>query len=108
MSGGDLPGRLLFIGTVFERGADGEENVRRDRRVGDSAALVCGPFEVASGGPCGGGPGTVRGWFPEVVDAKARSYTYAEVNEHRETIAELLDSTIGFGKRDSSPRGGRW
>ena len=33
----------------------------------------------------------VRGWFPELVDAKARSLTYPEINGHREVIADLLD-----------------
>lgn len=33
----------------------------------------------------------VRGWFPELVDAKVRSLTYPEINGHREVIAELLD-----------------
>ncbi len=34
----------------------------------------------------------VRGWFPELVDARVRSYTYPEINEHRERIGELLKS----------------
>ena len=34
----------------------------------------------------------VRGWFPELVDAKVRSLTYPEINAHREVIAELLES----------------
>jgi transposase len=34
----------------------------------------------------------VRGWFPELVDARARSFTYPEINEHRERIGELLKS----------------
>lgn len=32
----------------------------------------------------------VRGWFPELVDAKARSSTYPEINGHRDRIAEML------------------
>jgi transposase len=32
----------------------------------------------------------VRGWFPELVDAKARSLTYPEINAHRDRIEEML------------------
>jgi len=32
----------------------------------------------------------VRGWFPELVDAKARSLTYAEINTHRDLIEAML------------------
>ena len=32
----------------------------------------------------------VRGWFPELVDAKARSLTYPEINAHRERIEVML------------------
>ena len=32
----------------------------------------------------------VRGWFPELVDAKARSLTYASINAHRERIEAML------------------
>jgi len=32
----------------------------------------------------------VRGWFPELVDAWARSLTYASIHEHHEGIEEVL------------------
>lgn len=32
----------------------------------------------------------VRGWFPELIDAKARSLTYAEINAHRDRIEVML------------------
>ena len=32
----------------------------------------------------------VRGWFPELVDAKARSLTFGEINAHRDRIGEML------------------
>jgi transposase len=32
----------------------------------------------------------VRGWFPELVDAKARSLTYPEINAHRDRIESML------------------
>jgi Integrase core domain len=32
----------------------------------------------------------VAGWFPELVDAKARSLTYGEINAHRERIEAML------------------
>ncbi len=32
----------------------------------------------------------VRGWFPELVDAKARSLTYPEINAHRSLIEVML------------------
>lgn len=45
-----------------------------------------------------GGPGLsraewealVRGWFPELVDARARSFTYASTHEHHERIEGML------------------
>lgn len=33
----------------------------------------------------------VRTWFPALVDAKARSLTYPEINAHRERIGKLLE-----------------
>jgi transposase len=32
----------------------------------------------------------VADWFPELVDAKARSLTFAEINSHRDRIVEML------------------
>jgi transposase len=32
----------------------------------------------------------VRGWFPELIDAKARSFTYPEINAHRVRIEAML------------------
>lgn len=32
----------------------------------------------------------VRGWFPELLDAKARSLTYPEINAHRDRIETML------------------
>ena len=32
----------------------------------------------------------VRGWFPELIDAKARSLTYPEINAHRDLIETML------------------
>ncbi|MFV0309075.1 MAG: IS21 family transposase, partial [Desertimonas sp.] len=32
----------------------------------------------------------VRGWFPELLDAKARSLTYPEINSHRDRIETML------------------
>jgi transposase len=32
----------------------------------------------------------VRGWFPELIDAQARSLTYPEINAHRERIEAML------------------
>ena len=34
--------------------------------------------------------GLVRGWFPELIDAKARSLTYPEINVHRAVIESML------------------
>ena len=34
----------------------------------------------------------VRGWFPELVDARARSYTYATIHEHHERIEAMLET----------------
>lgn len=34
----------------------------------------------------------VQGWFPELVDAKARSLTYPEINAHRERIEAMLET----------------
>jgi transposase len=36
----------------------------------------------------------VRGWFPELVDAKARSLTWPVIDAHRETIKTLLDAGV--------------
>jgi transposase len=51
-----------------------------------------------SAGMTPGGPPVSRaewavlaaGWFPELVDAKARSLTFAEINSHRDRIVEML------------------
>jgi len=34
----------------------------------------------------------VRGWFPELVDARARSLTYASVHEHHDRIEGMLET----------------
>ena len=34
----------------------------------------------------------VRGWFPELVDVRARSLTFPIIDAHRETIGEMLKS----------------
>jgi len=95
-----------------------EENVRPDRCGGDPAALVCGPLEVAGlawawtagrsastslraeeAGLVPGGPPIsrdewaelVRGWFPGLVDANARSLTYAETDAHRGDLVVASD-----------------
>src|SRR5665811_1464213 len=34
----------------------------------------------------------VRGWFPELVDAKARSLTYPEINSQRDRIEAMLET----------------
>ncbi len=34
----------------------------------------------------------VRGWFPGLVDAKARSLTYPEINAHRDRIETMLET----------------
>ena len=34
----------------------------------------------------------VRGWFPELVDARARSFTYATIHEHHDRIEEMLET----------------
>jgi transposase len=34
----------------------------------------------------------VRGWFPELVDAKARSLTFPVIDAHRERIADMLET----------------
>jgi transposase len=34
----------------------------------------------------------VRGWFPELVDARARSLTYATIHEHHERIKGMLET----------------
>lgn len=34
----------------------------------------------------------VRGWFPELIDAKARSLTYPEINTHRSRIEAMLET----------------
>ena len=36
----------------------------------------------------------VRGWFPELVDAPARSLTYPEIDTYRELIETMLGSNI--------------
>jgi len=38
------------------------------------------------------GPGWWPGWFPQLVDAKARSLTFGVINEHRERIGTMLAS----------------
>ncbi len=50
---------------------------------------------MAPGGPPLGRSewaGLVRGWFPELVDAHARSLTFAVIDAHRAAIAEMLKS----------------
>src|SRR4051812_35898318 len=32
----------------------------------------------------------VAGWFPQLVDARARSLTWSEIDRHRELIAEMV------------------
>jgi len=32
----------------------------------------------------------VRGWFPELIDAQARSLTFGAINVHRDRIEEML------------------
>jgi transposase len=48
----------------------------------------------------------VRGWFPELVDAQARSLTFPAIDAHRETIREMLASntvaTVWQRLRDES------
>src|SRR4051812_27946946 len=34
----------------------------------------------------------VRGWFPELVDARARSRTFPVINDHRERIKSMLET----------------
>ena len=34
----------------------------------------------------------VRGWFPELVDAKARSLTFGVIDAHRERIGDMLET----------------
>jgi transposase len=36
----------------------------------------------------------VRGWFPELVDAKARSLTWPVIDSHREMIKTLLEAEV--------------
>jgi len=48
---------------------------------------------LASGGPALGRAEwaeLVRGWFPELVDAKARSLTFPVIDAHRERIGDML------------------
>ncbi len=48
---------------------------------------------LAPGGPALGRAAwaeLVRGWFPELVDAKARSLTFPVIDAHRERIGEML------------------
>jgi hypothetical protein len=71
-----------------------------------------GPAEEAGLAP--GGPSLsraewaelVRGWFPELVDAQARSLTFPAIDAHRETIREMLASntvaTVWQRLRDES------
>lgn len=48
----------------------------------------------------------VRGWFPELVDARARSLTFSVIDAHRATIGEMLKSntvaTVHQRLRDES------
>jgi hypothetical protein len=48
----------------------------------------------------------VRGWFPELVDAQARSLTFPAIDTHRAAIAEMLKSntaaTVWQRLRDES------
>ena len=98
---------------------DGKENVRRDRCGGGSAALARGPVQgrwsprvwgwtgersastwrrrrrpgwCRAARRCRGRSGSswCAGWFPELVDAKARSLTYPEINAHRDRIEAML------------------
>ncbi|PZR79840.1 MAG: IS21 family transposase [Candidatus Aeolococcus gillhamiae] len=54
--------------------------------------------KATEAGLCPGGPALgraewaelVRGWFPELVDAKARSLTFGVIDTHRERIADML------------------
>jgi transposase len=55
-----------------------------------------GPAEAAGLVP-GGSPlaraewlGLARGWFPELIDAKARSFTFGTINAHRDRIETML------------------
>lgn len=62
------------------------KTVRKYVRPAEEAGMAPG------GEPLGRGEwaGLVAGWFPELVDAKARSLTFAQIDAHRERIAEML------------------
>lgn len=60
------------------------------------------PAEAEAEGLVPGGPPLSRAewlegverWFPELVDARLRSLTFAEVNGHRDRISEWLDAGV--------------
>ncbi len=64
--------------------------------IGGRSRKYVAPAETAGLVP--GGPSLsraewvelVRGWFPELLDAKARSLTYPEINAHRDRIEAML------------------
>src|SRR5664280_1782639 len=102
-------------------GADGEENISGDRCGGGPAALACRATEDGGGGQPGGGreddpqvrrrgrgggdpsgdglvsdragwAAPVAAWFPELVDAQARSRTWPELEGRRELITKMIET----------------
>ena len=64
-----------------------------DREDGPQVRGAGGGGRAGAGRPAvvAGASGRVgAGWFPELVDAKARSLTYPEINAHRERIEAML------------------
>jgi transposase len=64
------------------------KTVRKYVAKAEEAGLIPGgpPLSQAEWGAL------VRGWFPELVDARARSYTYATIHEHHDRIEAMLET----------------
>jgi len=64
------------------------ETVRRYVAPAEAAGLVPGGPRLSRAEWAG----LVAGWFPQLVDAKARSLTFPVINEHRERIEAMLQT----------------
>src|SRR4029077_93959 len=122
VSGWTWPSRSSRVASRRGRGADGKENVRRDRRDRDTGALACGqvaerdvaepgrgpqddPQVRRSGGCCGvvpGGPvkseaewaGLVREWFQELADTRLRQVTWPAIAVHHDYILAQVKAGV--------------
>ena len=122
MSWWTWPSRWSRVSSRLGRGADGKENVRRDRRDRDTGALARGQVaerDVAEPGgdrktirkyvapavAAGIVPGglaksegewqdLVREWFAELSDARLRQVTWPAIGEHHDYIAGQLKAGV--------------